>query len=166
MTSRRLRLGSLAVLAAGMSLAGTSAISTAKSGVPFKADFSGSAAFSGPASTAFVGSGNASHMGRISTSGHADHFVGDPSCPGGIGNTNTEVLTAANGDTLTIVSNDVACPVGDPTLQQYHGTGHWSVEPGTGTGRFSNASGEGTFDGHSDFLSQTFAATLTGSIDY
>ena len=154
---------------------GATSASAADQGVPLKVQFAGSAAFSGPSSTSFVGSGNASLMGHIATRGDAQItcFPPDPSsracvspddCPGGVPNVNTETLAAASGDTLTIKSLDIACPIGPAGSNQYHGTGQWTVQGGTG--RFANATGRGSFDGHSDFNAGTFAATLTGTIAY
>jgi hypothetical protein len=161
----------LILLAVAMLLPGASAVAAKDHGVPFKADFAGSAGFSGPTTTVFAGSGNASHLGRISSSGFADIscFPSDPTstscvpggCPGGVPNVQTETFTAANGDTLTILSQDVACPTGP---SQYHGMGVWTVTGGTG--RFADATGNGTLDGHSDFAAGTFDAVLDGSIAY
>jgi hypothetical protein len=72
-------------------------------------------------------------------------------CANGNTNTNTETLTAANGDTLTITSSDVGCSEGQ---LGFHGTGNWTVSGGIG--RFAGANGTGTFDGHSDFVADTF----------
>jgi hypothetical protein len=156
----RLHQSVFALLAVGALMASPS-VAAANGQVPFRASFSGSAAFANPTTTVFAGTGAASHLGRITTSGYADITGSDSSCPGGVANINTETLTAANGDSLTVVSQDVACPTGP---YQYHGTGHWTVAGGTG--RFHDASGSGSFDGHSDFGAGTFAATLTGGIRY
>lgn len=127
---------------------------------PFRAKFAGSAAITGPYTTAFSGTGLATHLGRITTDGHVQITgIDNTPCEGGVVNTNTEILTAANGDTLTITSADVACPVGP---NRYHGSGQWLVTGGTG--RFAHASGSGTFDGHSDFGAGTFDTTLTGTL--
>lgn len=158
---QKLHQSVLALLAVGALLLGASPAAAADSQVPFKVTFSGSAAISSPTTSTFVGTGHASHLGRITTSGRADITGLDGSCPGGVANVNTETLTAANGDTITISSQDVACPTGPG---QYHGTGHWTVVGGTG--RFAGATGAGSFDGHSDFIAGTFEATLTGSILY
>jgi hypothetical protein len=158
----KLHRAGLALLAVGALLLGGSPAAAASDGrVPFTASFSWSGAFLNPTTTTFAGTGRASHLGRITTSGYADITGSDSSCPGGVANVNTETLTAANGDTLTIVSDDVACPTGP---NQYHGTGHWTVAGGTG--RFDDATGSGSFDGHSDFGAGTFAATMTGRIRY
>ena len=99
-------------------------------------------------------------MGRIVTVGHALVTGFDnTNCAGGVANTNVETLTAANGDTLTITSADVACPTGPG---EYHGTGHWVVTGGTG--RFSDARGDGSLDGISDFGAGTFVVCLTGAV--
>lgn len=127
--------------------------------IGFMASFSGSASITSPTTTEFSGNGTATHMGRITTSGHVNITGSDSSCPGGVANLHVEVLTAANGDTLTIASNDVACPQGPG---RYHGTGQWTVT--AGTGRFQGASGSGVFAGTSDFNAGTFAITLTGSV--
>ena len=156
------------VLAVGLPALGTSGVSASGYPVPFTVTFSGTGS-SGPTSSTFVGTGNASHMGRISSYGVADHFLPDTSCPGGVGNVNTETFTAANGDQLTIVSQDVACPV-SPGV--YHGTGHWTVccqqtcsLPG-GTGRFADATGEGSFSGSVDFNTGASSTTVDGAIQY
>ena len=125
----------------------------------FSASYSGTAGFSSPSSTYFIGSGVASQMGSITTDGTADQFQPDSSCPGGIFNVNVQTLTASNGDQLTVTSNDVACPTGPG---QYHGSGTWEVSGGTG--KFASAVGSGTFDGNSDFVAGTFQINLIGSI--
>lgn len=158
----RLHQSVIALLAVGaLMLVASPVAAAANVQVPLKVSFSGSAAFANPTTTVFVGTGTASLMGRITTNGYADITGSDSSCPGGVANINTETLTAANGDSLTVISQDVACPTGP---SQYHGTGHWAVAGGTG--RFHDATGSGTFDGHSDFNIGTFSATLTGGIRF
>jgi hypothetical protein len=152
----------LTLLASGVLLLGASpAVAAADSRVPLVVYFSGSAGFASPTTTVFVGTGIALHLGIVTTNGHADITGPDSSCSGGIANINTETFTAANGDSLTVVSQDVACPTGP---NQYHGTGNWEVAGGTG--RFLHATGTGLFDGHSDFGAGTFAAILVGTIEY
>ena len=146
---------------------GASSVLAACHPVPFTATYSGSAAFASATPASFVGPGTATHLGRIATTGMSDFSCGVGShcpvsnCPDGVPNVNTETLTAANGDTLTIVSTDVACPIPGLNLA-FHGTGHWVVTGGTG--RFAGASGQGTLDGHSDFGAGTFQFTVTGSV--
>ena len=155
---RRFAVGLLAVLL--LLVSGATAFAK-DHGVPFKADFSGSAVLTSPTTIVFAGSGNASHLGRISNTGNVLVTGPDGSCSGGVTAVNTETLTAANGDTLTVTSHDVTCLTGPA---QYHGTGQWTVTGGTG--RFSGAAGGGTFDGIADLAAQTFTIVLAGTLDY
>jgi hypothetical protein len=152
------KLGILAIAAtaaAALALHGHAAF--AAGGQLFKANLTGTAAFTSQTTTAFTGSGRATLMGHVTSVGTAVITGPDSSCPGGVANVNTETLTNNDGDTLTITSQDVACPEG-PGM--YHGTGQWTV---TGaTGQFNGATGQGSFDGHSDFNAGTFTLTLTG----
>ena len=155
-------IGAAAVLVAvGMLLCPVSA-SAATHPLPFGATFSGTATLTSQTTASFAGTGTATQMGRVTTVGNAvvTGFT-NTICPGGVANTNvnTETLTAANGDTLTIASDDEGCPTGPG---QYHGTGHWNVTGGTGL--FSGATGDGSFDGHSDFGAGIFAIDLTGTL--
>jgi hypothetical protein len=137
----------------------SSSASAACRPIPFSARFSGSAAITGQTTTAFAGTGTATHMGHVTSDGHADITGPDGSCSGGLANVNVEVLTDAHGDTLTVTSDDVACPTGPG---QFHGTGQWTVTGGTG--RFSGATGQGSLDGSSDFDAGTFTVRLTGNV--
>jgi hypothetical protein len=149
-----------AILVAVGTLLAPDAASAQTHSLPLNATFSGAAAFTSQTTTSFTGAGTAILMGQIATVGHALITGSDnTNCTGGIANTNVETLTAANGDTLTISSADVACPTGPG---QYHGTGHWVLTGGTG--RFSDASGDGSFEGNSDFEAGTFAIQLTGTV--
>ena len=148
---KRHRASLATLLGLGALALGTSAASAAGN--------SGSAAITSQTTTSFAGSGIASHLGRIVSEGHADITGSDGSCPGGVANFNVETLVAANGDELTIASQDVACPTGPG---RYHGTGRWKVTGGTG--RFDNATGQGTYDGNADFTAGTFTITLTGTL--
>jgi hypothetical protein len=133
----------------------------AHASVPFSASFSGTVAFTSPTTVAFDGSGQASHMGRSSNDGVAA-IIGPPDQAGCIPNANTETLTAANGDQLTIQSDDLACPIASGPI--LHASGEWTVVDGTG--RFAGATGSGTLDGESNFNNGTFQFTLTGSLSY
>ena len=130
---------------------------------PLKATFSGTVAFTGPSSIALDGAGHSSLMGASTNEGIAV-ISGPPNAAGCIPNVHIETLTAANGDQLVIESDDLACPIGPTSL---HGTGHWYVV--SGTGRFSRATGEGTFDGEADFGPSfspgAVSFTLTGTIE-
>jgi len=130
--------------------------------VPFRASFSGTAAFNSATGTAlFTGTGIASHLGRSINVNHIT-VLGPVSCPRGEGfaNKNVEKLTGANGDTLVLTGpHDVGCPTGPNAV---HGTGDWTVT--SGTGRFAGATGQGTFVGSADFNRGTFSFQLTGTI--
>jgi hypothetical protein len=155
-------IGAAAVLVAVGALLLPVSASAATHPLPFKARFSGTAVLTSQTTGSFAGTGTATHMGRVTTVGNAVVTgITTTICPDGFANTNlnTETLTAANGDTLTIASADEGCPTGPG---QYHGTGQWTVTGGTG--RFSGATGDGSFDGHSDFGAGTFAIELTGTI--
>jgi hypothetical protein len=134
-------------------------VSAAGGRIPFAGSFSGTAAFTGPTTVAFSGMGIATGLGSSANDGHVVITGPDSSCPGGIANVNVETFTAANGDSLTISSDDVACPISPLVL---HGTGQWVVT--AGTGRFSGATGQGHIDGYSDFNQNTFSFQLTGTI--
>jgi len=130
---------------------------------PLKANFSGTVAFTSPSSIVLKGAGHSTLMGASTNDGNAV-ISGPPNAAGCTPNAHTETLTAANRDQLVIESDDVACPIGPTSL---HGTGHWHVV--SGTGRFSSATGEGTFDGEADFGPSfspgTYSISLTGEID-
>lgn len=126
----------------------------------FMASYSGNAAFTSPTTVSAIGTGTATGMGRISAQIHVDITGSDNSCPGGLANVDTETLTAANDrDTLTIVSHNVACPTGP---NRYYCTGHWTVTDGTG--KYSAATGQGTFDAFSDYNTGTFSLSLAGTV--
>lgn len=63
-------------------------------------------------------------LGGVGNQGHFDISGSDSSCPGGVANIDLEKLIAAHGVTLTITSQDGACPTGP---RQFHGTGHSTV---------------------------------------
>lgn len=159
MTTKR-RLSATALVTLGMFGVGAISASAANHQVPMKARYSGTATATSQTTISLIGSGNATHMGRITTDGHIDITGPDNSCPGGIANINVETLTDANGDTVTVTSQDVGCPTGPG---QYHGTGTWRVTGGTG--KFSQATGQGSTDGHLDFNTGTFAIDQDGAID-
>jgi hypothetical protein len=155
----RVWLAATVLVVAGALLFGAGPVAAASGQPTFKASFSGTALPSAPNVVSFTGSGSATLMGRITTQGQAAIEGLSDSCPGGIANVNTEILTDNDGDTLTIVSDDVACPVAPGLL---HGTGRWTVSGGTG--RFSGATGSGSLDGYSNFNTGTFNVTLAGTV--
>lgn len=140
-------------------LGATSVYAAGTHQVPFNGSYTGKVAFGSNGAPLFNGTGIATHLGRSTNEGYVVFTTGSASCAGGVPNDNYETLTAANGDSLTIVSHDVACPIGQ---NLYHGSGDW--EALGGTGRFSGASGQGTLDGYSDFNQGVFSIQLTGTI--
>jgi hypothetical protein len=166
MTRKRLTLILLVTMVIPLGALGIRAVSVSAAAthdVPFTGTYSGAASFTDPSvGSFFSGNGIATHLGASTNQGHAVLTGADSSCPGGIANTHYETLTAANGDTLSLTSYDVACPITATSPGMFHGTGHWVVTGGTG--RFSRASGQGTFDGHSDFNQGIFSFQLTGTI--
>jgi hypothetical protein len=155
------RLGKVAVvlLATAPLMVGVRPAFATTEPLPLRATYSGSAAFTSPSTVLFLGSGTATLMGRITNVGNVVLNGPDVTCSGGIATVNTETLTDPDGDTLTISSQDVACPTGP---YQFHGTGEWTVTGGTG--RFEGASGQGQADGGSDFNVGTFTMSLTGVV--
>ena len=156
------RVISLAAAAAALGLVAPTPANAVNDGVPFKAQLSGTAAFTSPTTVEFHGGGQAPYLGRFVSSGVAILNAPTGTCPGGvpgIPNVHTETLTAASGDQLVIRMVNFACPTSPFT---FHGTGHWTVP--SGTGRFEGVTGEGTIDGDADFETNTFALTLTGTL--
>ena len=159
MTRKRHMLVVMLMAMAAIGIGGNSAFAASTHQVPFKAHYSGAAAFTSATTALFTGTGIASHLGRSTNENHIT-VSGPGSCPGGFGNINVETLTAANGDTLVLTGDhDQACPTGPNAV---HGTGHWIATGGTG--RFAGATGQGTFDGVANFSRGTFSFQLTGTI--
>jgi hypothetical protein len=148
-------------IAPGIIGMGPTAAYAADDRVPFRGFYSGTVAMGSNGASLFSGTGIATHLGRSTSEGYVVFTAAPTSCAGGVPNDNYETLTAANGDSFTIVSHDVACPTGP---NQYHGSGDWDVVPGSGTGRFTGVTGQGTFDGNSDFNQGVFSMQLTGTI--
>ncbi len=141
-------------------ITGTGQIATAGDAVvPFRATFSGTAFFASATKVMFQGVGEATHLGLSANAG--DLTLSAPEANGCIPNINIETLTAANGDQLVLVMEDIACPVAPGIFQ---GTGEWHVF--SGTGRFANATGTGTVAGGANFNLSMFEITMTGEISY
>ena len=158
---RRLRVSAAMLVVATVGL-GAGPAAGAGTQLPFKASYSGTATWTSPTSIALAGTGTASHSGRITNSGTVYLTDFDSTCPDGpdgVASVNVETLTTANGDTLTIRSDDVACPTA-PGL--YDGTGQWTVTGGTG--RFSGATGGGPFEGTADLNHGLFTSNPTGTL--
>lgn len=173
MTRKRLVLVALAALVTlvtmaiplgAMAIRAIPASAASAHDVPFTGSYSGTAILTSPTSATFSGQGVATHLGSSTNEAYSVVTGPDSRCPGGLANDHHETLTAANGDTLSLISYDVGCPE-PPCISlcyQFHGIGHWVVTGGTG--RFSGATGQGSFDGHSDFMQGVFSLTLTGTI--
>jgi hypothetical protein len=159
------RLLPLAAMLA-LSLVGMGArAASAATSQPFMASVSGTVVLSGLNKNDTImlsGTGSASPLGQLQsytangviTSSHTDKqgttYITD---------TLHETLTAANGDTLTILCQQTA--VSDTT--GFHGNDSWTVTGGTG--RFSGATGSGT--GHTQsVVAGTFTKDMTGTIAY
>ena len=140
---------------------GETAADPAGQQVPFRGSYSGTAAMETNGKPVFSGTGTATYLDRSTCEGYAVFTNLPVSCAGGVSNDNYETLTDANGDSFTIVSHDVACPTGPG---QFHGVGSWEVVAGSGTGRFTGVTGQGSLDGHSDFMQGVFDMELTGTI--
>lgn len=142
----------MAVAASGVA---ASPASAANPSVPFKASVSGTVSLTGEQTFKLAGAGKASHLGKVKG------YQADGSFTGPDTDTLTETLTAANGDTLTILCNQVLEEI-SPGV--YLGMDTWSVIGGTG--RFSNATGSGKGQTHADLNAGTFTKEMTGAIAY
>ena len=162
MTRKRGMLVVMLIAIGTIGIGANSASAAAGHQVPFKASYSGTAAFTSATTALLTGTGIASHLGRSTNVNHITVTGPATSCSGGFANVNRETLTAANGDQLMLKGpHDVGCPSPtDPTV--VHGTGAWTVAGGTG--RFAGATGQGTFVGGADFNQGTFSFQLTGTI--
>ena len=159
MTRKRHMLVVMLIAMGTIGIGANSASAAAGHQVPFRASYSGTAAFTSATTALLTGTGIASYLGRSTNENHIT-VSGPASCPSGFANINIETLTAANGDTLVLTGDhDQGCPTGPNAV---HGTGDWTVTGGTG--RFARATGQGTFDGVADFNRGTFSFQLTGTI--
>jgi len=160
MTRKRHMLVVMLIAMGTIGIGANSASAAAGHQVPFRASYSGTAAFTSATTALFTGTGIASHLGRSTNVNHITVTGPATSCPGGFANVNVETLTAANGDTLELTGpHDVGCPTRPGVV---HGTGDWTVTGGTG--RFAGATGQGTFVGGADFNTGRFSFQLTGTI--
>ena len=160
MTRKRHMLVAMLITIGTIGIGANSASAAAGHQVPFRASYSGTAAFTSATTALFTGTGIASHLGRSTNVNHITVTGPATSCSGGFANINVETLTAANGDTLELRGpHDVGCPTRPGVV---HGTGDWTVTGGTG--RFAGATGQGTFVGGADFNKGTFSFQLSGTI--
>ena len=154
----------LALALAGLGASPASAKPAApKPAVPFTASVAGTLTPTGPGAFALAGTGKASQLGKVKSYSATVQITGGDVVNGPFTDTLTETLTAANGDTITILCDQVANPVspGSPVVE---GNDTWTVIGGTG--RFSNASGSGTGHTHTDLDAGTFTKSMSGTISY
>lgn len=128
--------------------------------VPFAAHYEGTAT---PGQTiALSGSGVATALGASTNEGVATPVGPAATCPdSGFAVRNEQVFTAADGDQLHVTIEDDSCAV-DASGTRFRGVGTYAVTGGTG--RFSGATGSGTFEGLGDFAAQTFTFDLRGTL--
>ena len=133
---------------------------SASQNLPFRLGDEGTITFTSLSTATTAGTGNATHMGRIRSDGNLT-IVGQPSCIGnevGFAAEMQDTFTRANGDKLMTAITMQLCPIA-PGI--YHG-GTYVVTGGTG--RFSNATGSGVFDGTANFNTRAIICALTGTI--
>jgi hypothetical protein len=113
-----------------------------------------------------VGSGNATHLGAVTSDGHIA-FLGGPDGAGCFTIHDDQVLTSTDtGEQIWISVDGAACPVNGPTQPVGHGV-YRIVAPFAitgGTGRFAGASGGGNAVCFGDFDHGTFSYTQQGTI--
>jgi hypothetical protein len=151
------RLGLLSALMAGV--VGVAGMGTADATPkpPVLAVAAGTVTPTGPSTFELGGIALSSRLGASSYAGNVTITAMDDA--GVITDVLIETFTAANGDSLTILCNQVAVPIA-PGI--YRGTDTWTVLGGTG--RFAGASGSGTGVTDVDLNTWTFTKTLLGSI--
>ncbi len=134
---------------------------SASQNLPFRLGDEGTITFTSLSTAATAGTGNATHLGRISSAGTLT-VVGQPSCIGnelGFAAEMQDTFTRGNGDKLMTAITMQLCPIA-PGI--YHGVGTYVVTGGTG--RFANSTGSGVFDGTANFITGTIICALTGTI--
>lgn len=143
----------IAMLVSGMGIGPAYA---AGNQVPFNGSVSGTVAFTGETTAALSGSGISMYLGLSAYAGNVSDITPTAS---GMTDVLVETLTAANGDTLTILCNQVAVEQ-NPGI--FEATDQWTVIGGTG--RFAGASGSGTGVTHIDLNNGTFSKQMTGTV--
>jgi hypothetical protein len=153
---RRLRMLSLLCALAVAALGATGSAGANAEATPFTGTFAGTISGSpcGPLTICLEGTlaGVATHLGRSTLEKEAVVHITFAPCPGGIevSYTQTVTLTAANGDTLELVGDGVACSGGGSSI----GGGDLAVTGGTG--RFQDARGS---------LSERFVHDLASGVE-
>ena len=134
---------------------------SASKNLPFRLGDEGTITFTSPSTATTAGTGNATHLGRITSDGNLT-IVGQVSCNGnevGFAAEMQDTFTAANGDKVMTAITMQLCPIA-PGI--YHGIGTYVVTGGTG--RFARATGSGVFDGTGNFNIGTIICALSGTI--
>lgn len=97
----------------------------------------------GPTAAVYSGQGKGTDLGITQMEGDIT-ITGPAACAGGFTATHIDILTAANGDQLTLELTETSCPRPEsPNVFDCSGT---YVIVG-GTGRFSNQTGSGNWGG-------------------
>ena len=104
-----------------------------------------------------MGSGHATHLGHVHEFAAVYSDLASHAGPGCFTETRTTILTAANGDQLTLVSTGHHC-VTSPTTE----TAVDAYVVAAGTGRFRGATGSGTNTAIIDLASGTAVVTFSG----
>lgn len=152
---RSLGFAAFFLLAACSTTSPSPELSTHATLVPFEASVSATVDLTGAGTFELSGAGSrsiASHLGRVGFG--ADGTLLDPTTAVLI-----ETFTAANGDTLTIRCDQILDEIAPDV---YRGTDRWTVIGGTG--RFADATGEGTGETHIDLDTNTFTQEFDGAI--
>lgn len=144
------------IVALVISGAGASPAYAGSNQVPFKASFSGTVTITGPTTAILDGAGKATHLGKTVYEGDVSDITPNET---GITDVLVETLTAANGDTLTILCIQEAEEISPGVFE---GTDQWTVIGGTG--RFEGATGQGTGVTRVDLNNHTFSKELSGTI--
>ena len=155
--NRVLQLVAVVVMVMALAASGIAvrSVRAAEPAVPLKASVSGTVSLTGETTFALDGTVKANHIGSMNDYQANGVFTGENT------DTLTETLTAANGDTLTILCNQTLEAI-SPGI--FRGTDTWTIIGGTG--RFSNASGSGTGETQVNLNTGTFTKDLTGAISY
>lgn len=155
---KRRFLTTLTTVAVVFALLATFAASVSADGrIPFKASFAGTAGFTGPTTGEYNGSGKSTLLGKAQVHGDIQ-VAGVPGCAGGFTADHNDVITTAKEDQLYLQVHEDACPTAPGA---FHCIGTYMITGGIG--EFSQATGNGTFDGDVDFASQKFQLTYSGT---
>ena len=154
-----------AVLLSILTLLALSCVIAGPKNVPLRLIDGGAFIFTGPTSADLMGSGLATHMGKIVSGGKFKQGDVDPSSGCFEGDING-TATAPNGDMLTYsVLKAQFCPDPSPNAPNvFNGVGTYQIT--SGTGRFAQAMGSGQFIGLADFGAATYNCLLSGTISY